>query len=71
LRLATRTQTRGNSQRNCKKRSNLPKGVFRERSQYVARIQNRYLGRFCTPELANAAYFTAVKELYGEFARAA
>lgn len=52
------------------------KGVtFHSGGKYQAQIKvqgrNHYLGLFETPELANAAYATAAKNYYGEFARAA
>jgi hypothetical protein len=71
LRLATRSQSRANSQRNSRKLTNLPKGVFLERNKYVARMQKRYLGRFSTPDEASAAYYKAANDQFGEFALAA
>lgn len=58
------------------KASGLPKGVYRNyrggvRFKAVISVdrKNRYLGTFTTPEEAHAAYMTAARQFFGEFAR--
>lgn len=47
------------------------KGVRKRHSKWVARLAGKHLGTFATPEEAQAAYFSELTRLYGEFARAA
>lgn len=51
------------------------KGVFEQEGKWRAYVAvpggRRYLGYFGTKEAASAAYLSAAKEAYGEFARAA
>lgn len=70
LRAASQSQNLGNGRRH---RDNLSgrKGVSRGGSGYKARLKNRHLGVFATPEEAHLAYVTAAEEHFGEFARSA
>jgi hypothetical protein len=73
LRLATRSQNQAN--RPTTNKIGL-KGVKKiSDGRYEARIQfgttRIFLGTFSTPEAANAAYYAAAREAYGDFARAA
>lgn len=56
------------------KNKELPKGVFKKRNKFLAKITTRgittYLGTFSTVEEAAAAYAAAAKVLHGEFGRA-
>lgn len=54
LRLATRSQQRQNQHR--PRGANPFVGVYPSKEQYVAKIDNRHLGYFPTPELASEAY---------------
>lgn len=49
------------------------KGVSRSKNgkRWLAKIINCHLGTFDTPEEAHAAYMSAAKEVFGEFARSA
>jgi HNH endonuclease len=68
LRLATPKQSAGNTKR--RGGASGVKGVKILRSgRYAARFGNLHLGIFDTPEEAHAAYMTAAREAYGEFAR--
>jgi hypothetical protein len=74
LRPATQSQNNANRRRSACNTSGR-KGVFPVPSgRYVARIKNngkqRYLGTFDTVEDAHAAYLTAARSLFGEFANA-
>jgi hypothetical protein len=74
LRLATNPQNQANRRRDRGK--DTPKGVKRLPSgRFQARIsinkQLMHLGTFDTAELAQAAYLSAARNHYGEFARAA
>jgi hypothetical protein len=77
LRSATKSQNGGNSIGRKNKKSGLPKGVFlrsgNRRNPFYAQLQvdNKVinLGVFSTPEEAHAAYCTAAKKHFGEFAR--
>lgn len=73
LRDANHSQNGANS---CDRAGAAPlKGVTwdRNREQYAAKIRVNYrtinLGRFDTPEAANAVYATAARKHFGEFAR--
>lgn len=54
------------------KKRDLPMGVTAKDGRFVAKVMCRrklhYLGRFDTPEEANAAYQSKRKELFGEYA---
>lgn len=65
IRIATQSQNAGRSRRG---KVGLRGAVF-HRGKWVASIGGTHLGRFNTPEEANAAYAKAAKERYGEFAR--
>lgn len=73
LREATHVQNRANQGKNYNNRSGF-KGVIRYGNRFTAQIyvngKSRHLGNFDTPEEANAAYFQAAQEAFGEFARA-
>lgn len=43
------------------------KGVRYHAGKWEANIKHIYLGRFCTPQAAHAAYCHAAKKLYGKF----
>jgi HNH endonuclease/AP2 domain len=70
----------GTRQNNCwnrkKGKSNTSgfKGVYQDRMRFAAQITKdgckRYLGSFATAEEAHAAYVSAARESFGEFARA-
>ena len=74
LRLATRSQNTANSVH--PRRNTYGRGVLydsrKKKRPYSAMIKfegkRRYLGAFCTAEEASAAYQSARRELYGEFA---
>lgn len=73
LRPATNSQNMGNS-RGWSERD-LPKGVIKDRKRFVAQIMvegvMHRLGRFDSPDEAQAAYAAGARRLRGEFARAA
>jgi hypothetical protein len=74
LRAATHSQNIGNSRLRRDNRSGL-KGVTevrpgKWRAQFRLDGRNLYLGLFNSPELAHAAYVSAARERFGEFARA-
>lgn len=64
LRLATRSQNQANTR---PRRRDLPKGVVRHRSGYVAQA-GRYLGFFRTISDAAAAYANDARARFGSFA---
>lgn len=72
LRLCTRTQNLHNTKVRKDKKLDLPKGVYKHRSSYRAKItvhkQVMYLGTFSTPEEADLAYKRAAEKYFGEFA---
>lgn len=72
LRLATRTQNKGNMQA-YKNNSSGYKGVIRWNGKWRAKVQKNgkqvHAGTFDTPEQASEAYLKKARELYGEFAR--
>jgi hypothetical protein len=72
LRLSTQQQNLFNTK---KGRGPLPKGVYKMRESYSARItvnrKTMYLGAYKTPELAHNAYVEAANKYFGEFARSA
>lgn len=74
LRLATRSQNMGNTNLHRDNRTGL-KGVWldRRRKKYCAQIcvdgVKRSLGSYDNPEDAHAAYRTASREAFGEYAR--
>lgn len=45
------------------------KGVRPDKGKWMARINEKYIGVYNTPEEAHAAYLAAAKERYGEFAK--
>jgi len=69
LRDATRLDNNVNRVR-CRK-SDLPRGVDRNKAGFMARCRRdgivHHLGTFATPELASEAYQRFAKELHGEF----
>jgi hypothetical protein len=71
LRVCTPRQNQRNSIGTRNKKSRLPKGVFKDRTRFVAKItvdrKTIRLGSFGRPEEAFAAYEKAAKELHGEF----
>lgn len=72
LRLATRRQNSGNTRAH--RDSEVPlKGVSvcRKSGRYRARLNNKTIGYFSTPEEAHRAYVAAAEAHFGEFARAA
>lgn len=73
LRLATQSQNCANCAR--KRGKKLPKGVRYMRNKYQARIgaghKLIHLGTYHTVHAAAAAYETAARRIYGEFARPA
>jgi hypothetical protein len=77
LRVATRSQNKANSRVHLDSRTGFKGVTYRPdcRNHYQAQIQingvKKHLGRFETPEQANAAYVEAAKEAFGDFARGA
>lgn len=73
LRDATQTENNANS-RLRRKCTNRLKGITRSGRYWVAQIsvagQHKHLGSFRTAETAHAAYMSAAREHFGEFARA-
>lgn len=71
LRLATRTQNCVNRGRT--RGRSLPKGIFRYRNKFVAKLSSsgvvHDLGAFDTPQAAAMAYHRKAVEVHGEFAR--
>ena len=74
LRLASPSENRANSRANKNNKSGL-KGVQFRNGRWRAKITHggctRHLGVFDDPAQANAAYLSAAKAIYGEYARAA
>lgn len=68
LRWATHAQNMANQDRRSTNQSGF-KGVHPKKRRWAARIQNRYLGTYATPEDAAHAYDEAAIETWGEFAR--
>lgn len=76
LRLATQSQQRGNSKRDRKVNPDLPRGVIRNGSRFVARIGvkcvdgkhcTRYIGSYKSVEDAAAAYNREATKRWGEY----
>lgn len=73
LRPASHGQNQANAPK--RKKDDLPKGVHKLRSRYMAQISHlgkrRHIGVFDTVEAAAAAYADAARSHHGEFARTA
>lgn len=76
LRLANQSQQRGNSQSNRKANQDLPRGVIRSGTRFVARIgtknaggahYTKYIGSYKTVEDAAAAYNREATKRWGEY----
>lgn len=70
LRLATGSQNNCNSKLRSDNTSGF-KGVFWDRTRWVAKIGSRYVGSYKTREDAARAYAEAARRVYGEFANPA
>jgi len=72
LRLATRVQNSGNTRPHKDSETGF-KGVsiYKRSGKFRARLRNKTIGYFDTPEQAHAAYMAVAQKHFGEFARAA
>jgi len=74
LRNSSRAQNMWNVNGHRNKRSKLPKGVTQKGSRFRASIMfngvRKFLGSFCSPEEASAAYILAARNYHEGFARA-